>query len=53
MRPKGVTDGHPVNIPVPPGDVIRWGDAEGYESRVMDVPIGHYKLVPVGKSAGA
>jgi hypothetical protein len=25
VRPKGVTDGQQVNIPVPPGDVITMG----------------------------
>ena len=34
-------------------DVIRWGDAEGYRSRVMDVPIGMCKPDPAGKSTGS
>ena len=29
VRPTGVTDGQQVNIPAPPGDVIRWGDTVG------------------------
>jgi hypothetical protein len=33
--------------------VIRWGDAEGYRSRVMDVPIGMCKPDPAGKSTGS
>ena len=34
-------------------NVIRWGDAEGYRSRVMDVPIGMCKPDPAGKSTGS
>ena len=34
-------------------NVIRWGDAEGYGSRVMDVPIGQCKPDPAGKSTGS
>ena len=34
-------------------NVIRWGDAEGYRSRVMDVPIDMCKPDPAGKSTGS
>jgi hypothetical protein len=34
-------------------NVIRWGDAEGYGSRVMDVPMAWCKLDPAGKSTGS
>ncbi len=34
-------------------NVIRWGDAEGYGSRVMDVPMSWCKPDPAGKSTGS
>jgi hypothetical protein len=34
-------------------NVIRWGDAEGYGSRVMDVPMARCKPDPAGKSTGS
>ena len=34
-------------------NVIRWGDAEGYGSRVMDVPMDQCKPDPAGKSTGS
>ncbi len=52
-RPKGVGDGHPVNIPEPPVNRYqRWEDLGG-DSRV---PIGRHsssKLVQFGKSGWA
>ncbi len=35
MRPKGVADGQPVDIPAPlPDRYYRWGDAGGWAERV-------------------
>jgi hypothetical protein len=39
-RPKGVADGYPVNIPeLPEERLYDWGDAGGYASRRLDVPV--------------